>query len=714
MQVQNTPPVAPPAKTEPGTKPKIDSTLEKIGGAIHDNTKEGTFIGDNMLLTGAGTLVGVVAAGSAVKKTADAFPAVKEVLKTVFVDNGKLVGSGAALASSALLAEDAVASFKEGHTGRAVAEGAGATILGLGGVELTGRQFNIPVLNKALSGPAEATAKFLGNHGVGLVGGATAAGGAYLAKLGVDDVKEGDYLTGAAKLAGGGVAALGGAEIIGQAYDVGVLKGLVSTPAKKIAEVAVKNAGGIGGTAIAGAGAALAISGVKDLKEGETMLGGAKLAGSAIAGLGGAELVGRNYDIPVMKDALSGTAKWVGNNVKAVTGGVAAAGGVFATVDGIKRLGDKDQSKWLAGAEIAGGVVGTLGGAELVGRNFNIPVLNQALTGPVKFMFTSKGGIGVSGGVIAASGLGATADGVRRLTTQKGIVNDAVGVAEFTAGVAGVTGGASIIGFATGSEKLMKVFPENIDVLGGAALVGGAFAMGKHTLDSAKKDGVNLINTGTATASALMATGGTQIIVNKFGVEAANKTFMKGYETIAAAGLGVATYKLGEMAVKDAAAYVKDTDDVVSGLKAIGLGTAAVAAGTTATGLVGHAYNIPVLENAARKVLEKGWQPTSALVLGAATVKLGDMALDQGKKFIEKPGLDHGAAAVGLATAGVLTGAGATALVGKTFNIPGVERAGMVVLEKTATGVTTTGRYLGKGAEKVFNAAVQHPFATLG
>ncbi|PKL76178.1 MAG: hypothetical protein CVV27_11585, partial [Candidatus Melainabacteria bacterium HGW-Melainabacteria-1] len=241
-----------------------------------------------------------------------------------------------------------------------------------------------------------------------------------------------------------------------------------------------------------------------------------------------------------------------------------------------------------------------------------------------------------------------------------------------------------------------------------------AFAMGKHTLDSVSKDGVNLVNTGTATAAALMGTGGTHIVLNKFGVEAADKAFVKGYETIAAAGLGVATYKLGEMAVESAKDYVKDTDDVVSGLKAIGLGTAAVATGTTATGLVGHAFNIPVLEQGARKVAEKGWQPASALVLGAATVKLGDMALDQGKKFVNKPGLDHGAAAVGLATAGVLTGAGATALVGRTFGIHGVERAGMVVLEKTAEGVSTTGKYIGKGAEKVFNAAVQHPFATLG
>lgn len=725
MQVQNQPPVVPngpqpkasgePPKTG-GEPAKIDSHLEKIGHAIVDNTKEGTFIGDNMIMTGAGSVIGAVAAGSAVKKTADAIPAVKQALQTVFVDNGKLVGSAAALATSALLAEDAVDAYKEGQTGRAVAEGAGAAVIGLGGAELTGRQFNIPVLDRALTGPVEATAKFLGKHGLGVLGGGVAAGGTALAVAGAKDLKDGEYLSGAGKMAGGGVAALGGAEIIGQAYNVEALKGLVSTPARiageKIAQVAVKHGGGIGGTAIAGAGVALAASGLDDLREGESMLGGAKLAGSGLAVLGGAELVGRNYDVPVLNKALTGPVAWVQGNVKAVTGATAMAGGAFALHDGLKRL--DDGNKWLAGAEIAGGTVGALGGAELIGRNFNIPVLNQALTGPVKFMFTSKGGLATSGGLVSAAAIGAGADGVRRLTTEKGIANDAIGVAEFTAGVAGVTGGASIVGYATGSEKLLKVFPENVDVLGGAALVGGAFAMGKHTLDSAHKDGVTLLNTGMGTAAALMGTGGTHVIARKFGAEAADQAFVKGYESIAAAGLGVATVKLGEMAIKEGADFVKDSDDVLAGAKAIGLGTAAVVTGTTATGLVGHAYQIPALENGARKVMEKGWQPAAALTLGAATYKLGDMALGQGKKFIEKPSLDSGAAAAGLATASILTGAGATALVGRTMNMPGVERAGMVVLEKTANGVGTSARFVGKSAESLLKTAVQHPFATLG
>lgn len=850
------------AETTPDSPPKIDSTLEKIGQSIAstviENTKEGTFIGDNMLITGAGTLVGGVAAGSAIKKTADAIPAVKDVLQTVFVKNGEAVAGGAALAASVLLAEDAVASFKEGSTIRAAAEGTGAALLGLGGTEMIGRNFDIPILNRALTGPAEAAGRFIENkvapfvqnHGLGIVGAGVIGGGAYLGKSGVEDIQNGDYLKAAGKLTGAGLATLGGAEIIGHNYDVNALKGILSTPAKKVAEFGVRHAGGIGGTAIAGAGVALAASGVQDLKEGDSMFGAAKLTGGAIAGLGGVELIGRNYNVPVMNQALTGTAAWMKNNIQAVAGGVASAGGVYAIQDGIQRLNDEESNKWIAGTEIAGGVAGTLGGIEMIGRNFNIPGMNKALTGPVKYIFTSKAGITGAGGLVSASGLGLAGDGVRRLTTEKGILNDAIGAAEFTAGVAATTGGLSVIGYATGSEKLMHLFPENADLLvasaiiggstalgkytvdsmkdngltltntatatgagilatggahmiakkfmseagevifekgyqgilaaglgaaayklgekaidegkqfnadtddmntgakalgygtgavasgaaavslienvtgiqiwkntdavAGAGLVGGGALLGKYTLDNMKDNGLTLTNTATATGAATMATAGAHILANKFGLEAANPAFIKGYQTIGAAGLGTAAYKLGEMAVEEGAQFVENTGDHMAGAKALGLGTAAVASGTAAVGLAGHAYNIPVFENVALKIFEKGGQSAAAIGLGTATFKLGDLAVDQGKKFVEGPSWSSGGAAVGLATAGVLTGAGSTVMVGKALGMPGIEKVGMTVFSKMGSGIEGTAHYAVKGAETVFNAAVKHPFATLG
>lgn len=544
-------PVIPPKKTEPKT-----TTLDKAVNFVEENTKAGTFVGDNPLAVTAGALVGGVAGVSATVKLANKFPAVKEALKFVFVDNGALVGAGTTGAGAAILAEDAVASFKEGDTGKAAAEAAGATVLGLTSTELVGRKYNIPVMNRAISYPLE---------------------------------------------------------------------------------VAAKNARAIGGAALATGAVVLGKSGVEDLQEGKSMLGGAKLLGSAVGGLGGAELIGRQYDIPVVKKALSGPAEFVAENVKAVTGGVAIAGGAAAITKGVSDL--KEGKKLQGGAEVAGGVVGVLGGGELIGRQYNIPILKEALTGPFKLL-SSKAGIAVGGGVTALSGVVAAGDGVRRLTTKTGIANDAIGVAEVTAGVAGTTGGISLIGYATGSEKLMKVFPENITILGGTALISGAAAMGKYTVDNLKDDGLNLINAATGTGAALMALGGTEMIADKVGVPILDKAFTKGAEPVLAAGLGVAAYKLGEHAVDQGKDFMKDPN-WVNGAAAAGLSAASVAAGATSLGLVGHAFNIPVLEQTSLKMLH------GVQWMGNKTVEtVGKVAEPVFKFAVNHPAITLGALAV--------------------------------------------------------------------
>lgn len=534
------------------------TTLDKITDNVHEHTKEGTFIGDNALIVGAGTVIGGAATISGAVKLADKFPAVEKALEFTFVQNGKLVGGAASLGTAAILGEDAVASFNEGDHAKAAAEAGGALITGLGGAELVGRQYNVPVLKEALSTPLEKAWQ----HHEGIAGTALAAGGAYAIKDGIDN-----------------------------------------------------------------------------LKDGSTMLGGAELAGGSLAVLGGAEMVGRRYNIPVAKEALSTPAKWVGDNVKAVTGAVAAAGGTAAIVKGAKDIGDG--KKLQGGAELAGGVVGVLGGGELIGRQYNIPVLNQALTGTAKAIFTSKGGIMVSGGAVAASGLAAGADGVRRLTTQKGIINDAVGVAEVTAGVAGATGGASLIGLATKNEKLMRAFPENLPILGGVALMGTAAAMGKYTLDDIKENGFELTQVATGTGAALAAMGGTQLIADKLGVAGLDKAFDKGWKPVAALGLGATAYKLGEVTLDQAKGTFKDPS-VGKGLVTAAAATGTVLVGSGAVAVTGNALGIHVLENAGMKVLNG----TKDGVVKTANF-VGEKALKPVFEFaVNHPGVTLGALAV--------------------------------------------------------------------
>lgn len=534
------------------------TTLDKVVDNVHEHTKEGTFVGDNMLAVGAGALVGGAATISGAVKLADKFPAVEKALEFTFVTNGKLVGGAASLGAAALLGEDAVASFKEGDKAKAAAEAGGALITGLGGAELVGRQYNIPGVKQALSAPLEK----LWQHHEGVAGAGLAAGGAVVIKDGIDN-----------------------------------------------------------------------------LKEGSTMLGGAELAGGTLAVLGGAELVGRRYDIPVAKQALSTPAKWVGDNVKAVTGAAAAVGGTAAIVKGAQDI--KDGKKLQGGAELAGGVVGVLGGGELIGRQYNIPVLKEALTGTAKAVFTSKGGVIVSGGAVAASGLAAGADGVRRLTTQKGIVNDAVGVAEVTAGVAGATGGASLIGMATQNEKLMRAFPENLPILGGVALMGAATAMTKFTIDDAKKNGFELTQVATGTGAALAAMGGTQLIADKLGVAGLDKAFEKGWKPVAAVGLGATAYKLGEVTVGQGKEML-EKPSVAKGLLTAGAATGTVLVGAGAVATTGNVLGIQVMENAGMTVLngtKNGVVKTANFVGDKAIKPVFDFAVNH-------PGVTLGALAV--------------------------------------------------------------------
>ncbi|PIQ29120.1 hypothetical protein COW36_17990 [bacterium (Candidatus Blackallbacteria) CG17_big_fil_post_rev_8_21_14_2_50_48_46] len=532
--------------------------LDKIVDTVHENTKEGTFIGDNMALVGAGTLVGGAATISGAVKLADKFPAVEKALEFTFVKNGLLVGGAASLGTAALLGEDAVASFQEGSHGKAAAEAAGALVTGLGGAELVGRQYNIPVMKQALSTPLE------------------------------------------------------------KAY-------------------AHKEA--IAGAAIATGGALLLKDGVENLKDGNSVMGGIELTGGSLAVLGSAELVGRRYNIPVMKEALSTPAEWVGKNVKAVTGAAAVTGGAAALVKGAKDL--SEGKKLQGGAEIAGGVVGTLGGAELIGRQYNIPVMKEALTGTAKALFTSKGGIIVSGGAVAASGLAAGADGVRRLTTQKGIINDAVGVAEVTAGVAGATGGASLIGLATQNEKLIKAFPENLPILGGTALIATSAALGKYTAEDIKANGFEITHVATGTAAALTAMGGTQLIADKLGVPMLDKAFDKGWKPVAAVGLGATAYKLGELTLEQADQML-EKPGLGRGLITAGAATATVLTGAGAVAVTGNVLGIPVLENAGMKVLngtKTGVVKTAEFVSDKAIKPVFEFA-------VKHPGVTLGALAV--------------------------------------------------------------------
>lgn len=441
MQVGNKPtPVSQPANSATSADAPQKTTLDKGVDWVKEHTKKGTLVGDHYIAASAGALVGGTAAIAGVIKIADAVPAVEKALDFTFNKNGKLLAGSVTLGAAYVLGEDAVQSFKEGSTAKALAQTAGATVTGLGGAELVGRQFNIPGVNRALT----KTVDFLGDNAQAVVGAGTLTGGAAAIKKGVDEIQEGNTLKGAAYAAGGGVA--------------------------------------------------------------------------------------------------------------------------------------------------------LLGGTELIGRQFNIPIAKEALTGPAKAVFTSKGGMAIAGGAIALTGTGAVADGARRLTTGKGVLNDAIGVAEVTAGVTAASGGTTLVGMATGSEKLAAALPESAHFIGATAALGSAVALGKYTANSLRKDGLTFANASTGTGTALAALGGVELIASKLGAPVVDKAFTKGWKPVLGAGLAVTSFKLGAGAVAEA----KD-GNILNAAGQAGL-SFMTAAGSAA--VLGDALNIPVLDTFGKKSLE--------------------------------------------------------------------------------------------------------------
>lgn len=375
------------------------------------------------------------------------------------------------------------------------------------------------------------------------------------------------------------------------AAGAGVAKLAHNSPLVKQAVSVVFSEGTAGALAV-GAAAVLAEDAVKSFKDGKTVKGGVEAAGASVAALGGVQLIASQANVSFKP--LSATLNFLGKNSPSIIGGGAIAGGAVAVKSGVDDIKEGKTTK--GSLKIAGGAVGVLGGTEIIGRAKDIPIAKEALTGIPRRLLSGKAGLTIVGGSVAATGLAAAGDGVRRMATGKGVKNDIIGTAEVIAGTAAVTGGSSLIGHATGNQRLAQVFTKNVDVLGGVALGATAVALGKHTVDSVKKNGVTLTNTATAGATAITALASTQVLASKFGVPLADKALSKGWQPVVAAGLGVVAYKSGSAAVAS----------MKSGNSGEALGKAAITAvaGASSAVVAGHAFNIPVLKTAGSKVIE--------------------------------------------------------------------------------------------------------------
>ncbi len=467
------------------------------------NSAPGQFVRDNQLLAGGATAgAALVIAGGAAKS---------EAFKK-FAQKGIVPAAGAGVAAfGGALVHDAIANDMGRNNGLAAGKGAIGTVVALGGAEIVGRSYDIPVLRKALSGPVEQAVKHAKWTGTAVAGGVAIGGGAMV----VDGVKDLGQSNGkaAAKIGGGALIAGAGAEAIGRFHNIPVLKELVSKPLSKVAERA------------------------------QSILGVGVAAGGVAAG------------------------------GFAVNRFEKAANGQNAAVNGALGVGSTLTS-----------AAAVLGGAELVGRDLGIKYMDQALTGPVKFLAKNGVGATAAGTLLVGGGAVLGAEAVKNF--NKG-GNDLLTVAEGMGAATAAAGGLELIGKGTGFKPLQGLLTEHVGIVGGVALSGLGATLTKVSVSDMSKKGANELNIAGATAGGAAVSGGVAVAAASVNASKVAEYGAKGSLLVGGAGLGALTYKWG----KDAVGSFKNGEQ----LKGLGYSALALNSGIGSSWMIGTATGIKPL-----------------------------------------------------------------------------------------------------------------------
>lgn len=327
----------------------------------------------------------------------------------------------------------------------------------------------------------------------------------------------------AAKLTAGSLSGLAGLQIVGWTYDIPGLDRALTGPMETLLEhgLAVAGAGVAGGGVAAGALAARSFGRAwseKEHKGRHAALGVAAGLSSAAGLLGGGELIGRQYGVPGLERAFTGTVERLSTSpAAAVAGGallVAGAGVLGYEAAENLRKGGNDL---LTVAEGMGAVSAGLGGLELIGHGARVPALQGLLT---------NHGQTVGAGALAVSGLAVGRMAARDIGHNGLDVANSVGLGAAAVMVpGGLLWGAASLGLAT--EALSTGTQLGL----GAGLAVSTVALGRGAVRSAREGNLGgaamqgLIGAGTATSS-LLITGdalGIEAITN-LGQQLADKT----------------------------------------------------------------------------------------------------------------------------------------------------------------------------------------------
>ncbi|MBI3927140.1 MAG: hypothetical protein HY319_16510 [Armatimonadetes bacterium] len=331
----------------------------------------------------------------------------------------------------------------------------------------------------------------------------------------------------------------------------------------------------------------------------------AKIGLGSVSALGGAQVVGACYDVPILEEALTGPLEVLFENGQAVLGAGVAAGGVAAgryAVGRFQQAAADPAHRVRNGALGVGATVaaatGLLGGAELIGRNFEIPVMSRALTGTVEFLSETPAA-SVAGGAALLGG--AAVLGKEAVDNFRRGGNDLLTAAEAMGAVTGALGGAQLAGYGLGLEATRGLLTDHADTVGSVALSVLGAGLVRTSARSLRQNGVTVGNSLGLSAGLAAVPGGVALAAQTLGLEQAAEVLGRGAGVAAGAGLGLAAYAFGQRAV--------DSAREGRPLSAVFHGSMAAASATTSLWAVGESLGIEAISRVGERIAEHTLEP---------------------------------------------------------------------------------------------------------
>jgi hypothetical protein len=380
----------------------------------------------------------------------------------------------------------------------------------------------------------------------------------------------------------------------------------------QVAQYGIAPALGLG---VAGVSALMAHDAVVNDFPERPLLGSAKLATGLAGSLGGAQIVGLAYDIPVLDRALTTPLGKVFEHGQAVLGAGVVGGGVAAGKFALDKFSQAAEVTQYRSRNLALGTLATatsatalLGGAELIGRNFQVPVLDQALSGTIRAL--ASGGVGsVLGGTLLTGG--AVQLGKEAVENFRQGGHDLVTVAEAMGAVSAGLGGVQLAGHGLGLQATEGLLTEHAALVGSTAVTGVGLAATRTSLSSIQKSGIKPLNSLGLAAGAAMIPGGLAAASASLGWYRGAEFLGRGAGTVAGLGLGLSAVALGRSALVEAREG--------RALNAAGYGLGATASATAGLAAVGESLQVPLLREASRKVLSSTFEPLMEHVVEPST-----------------------------------------------------------------------------------------------